>query len=326
MRKLLLVCLVAACGGDDDSGGPISAAEFNQRFEEAICNFYVNCGLLENRAQCAQIELDAHGATEAMLAGVEMGTVTFDPDAAATCLTRFSTCERYSVFGLTSAAAAACSNVFHGTVAAGGACTDRSQCASNSCSLACDPGTCCEGTCVGDTPTLVYVKLGETCGNGKVCTDSQCDRTTSTCAALKPVGSVCNEGFECETQHCDNDVCADTVATGGACSNEDDCVLFGDECDGTTKTCTPVGLTGDACVDSGDCSPAYTCGTAKTCELGPFLGQPCESNCVDRTYCDSATTTCVARKPDGATCVENNECDGGTCTTQGTCVTKPLCI
>lgn len=323
MRKLLLVCLLAACGGDGDGGGSISADEFDQRFADAVCNFYVNCGLLENRSQCAQVELDGQSAAAAV-AGVEAGTVIYDADAAASCLARFSSCERATVFGLTSAAAAACSNVFRGTVPSGGACTNRAQCASEKCELACDPGTCCEGTCVGDTPSLVYVNLGDACGNGKVCTDSTCDRTVSMCVALKPLGSTCNEGFECESQLCNNDVCVEYVASGGACSSDDDCEQFGDICSDTSKTCVAVGLTGDACVDSDDCSPVYTCTSAKTCALGPFVGEPCESSCVDNSYCDATTGACVARKADGATCVDEDECEG-TCTLDGVCATSPLC-
>ncbi len=325
MRKYLLVCcLLVACGSDDDDGGPISADEFDQTFADAVCTFYVNCGLLEDRAQCAQVELDGR-TSEASVAGVEMGSVIYDADAAATCLSRLSSCERASVFGLTSAAGAACSNVFRGTVPAGGACTNRVQCASGSCNLACDPQTCCEGTCVGDTPTFVYVKLGEACGSGRVCTDSQCDDATKTCVELKAVGSACNEGFECEGQLCTNNVCAQPVATGGACTSDDECASFSDICSSATKKCAPMGLTGDACVDDGDCSPVYACGSGKTCELGPGLGDPCVSDCIDHSYCDPATSTCMAPKPDGASCTDESECEG-TCTVDGLCATYPICI
>jgi hypothetical protein len=319
------MCVLVACGDDDSGGGgAIDPGDFEQAFADAVCTFYVNCGLLEDRAQCAQIELD--GVTsEASVAGVEAGSVTYDSNAASLCLTRLSSCDRGGAFALTSSAAAACASVFRGTVAAGGACTNRVQCASGSCDLACDPQTCCEGTCVGDTPSFVYVKLGETCGTGKVCTDSTCDRATSTCVELKALGSVCNEGFECKSQLCTNDVCVQPAATGDACSSDDDCALFGDICSAATQTCAPVGLTGDACANSDDCSPIYMCGSDQTCAFGPRLGEQCESDCVDASYCDPATTTCVARKPDGATCVDEGECEG-TCTAQGVCATYPLCI
>jgi hypothetical protein len=91
------------------------------------------------------------------------------------------------------------------------------------------------------------------------------------------------------------------VALGGACTQPFEC---------TTGNCEGSDVSVDPPVD-GMCAAAPTLAA---------LGTSCATtSCVSGAYCDSTTTTCVARKAAGETCTSDNECLNTCDTASGTC-------
>lgn len=105
-----------------------------------------------------------------------------------------------------------------------------------------------------------------------------------------------------------------------------------DACDATAAVpyCAIVhgdGVVGDPCASSSthgfsasSCAEGTYCGAEATCsEAGPSielqLGEPClhaQYACVDETYCDGESGTCVTRIPAGEQCVEVHACAAST--------------
>ena len=97
------------------------------------------------------------------------------------------------------------------------------------------------------------------------------------------------------------------VAQGGACTQDFEC---------TTGNCEGADVSVDPPVDG-------TCAAAPTLAA---IGTSCATtSCVDGAYCDSTTSTCVARKAAGETCTSDNECVNTCDTTTDTCTCYSGC-
>ncbi len=193
--------LPSACGGNGHAA-PMSAADFEDRFRDVVCQRHVACGWFEDRETC----LGSMHWDESPVADVDAGKATFDGAAAAACLnaigTTPSTC-KYSVdpAGL---AIPKCSNVFQGTLDLGASCGYSGQCASGSCDVGRCGGSCCQGTCVAST---VRVALGDPCSPvGPPCIDgafcrwiSNASGEVGTCGPIVAEGQPCLLGDECAT-------------------------------------------------------------------------------------------------------------------------------
>lgn len=330
MRRLAFIAMLAACGGD--GGGPIDIDELEPAVVNAICNLYVNCGLVEDQATCKSLYTDVE-VDEDLIAAVKAGKVIYHPDKARECLNSvWGSCERNTLEGEQSPA---CDETFEGTVAAGGGCAMDEECISQNCEVPGCTEACCQGTCVGDAPP-VRPRAGETCDpDGIDCTESFCDVTTMICTAYRATGQPCESSSECASGVCSNQMCTALPGPNEACSSSIGfglCNELGYHCSATTMTCVAYGLTGDPCTTDADCSPVYQCGANGTCELGPTLGEPCgtgpgESECVDRSYCEETTMTCTAPIADGGLCGSDSQCASGNCDFMtNTCVTQPVCI
>ena len=92
-------------------------------------------------------------------------------------------------------------------------------------------------------------------------------------------------------------------------------------------TCVAVGLPGDPCVGSIDCSTYATCNTTTgKCENFPTLGMPCLGLCTGDAFCDTTTMMCVAPHTNGATCQSDGECETDFCDAAKQCADRMACI
>lgn len=322
MRSGSIACvLVAACSSD--TGGSIPIENLQAAYTAYSCNLAVRCGLAADFATCRKLRRDDL-IDPNIIAAVEAGGVVYDGSAARTCLeATFASCDR-SIVVLHRNAPAACAEMFSGTVASNGPCGLDQDCISQRCSNAdCLANGTPTGTCIGDAPRMSTV--GEPCQFNNDCFASYCDSAALTCLALLGAGASCIDDSQCEVGLTCRGSCVALAGTGGPCTTDNDCERIGDYC--ASGTCVAFALAGGDCT-SAACIPGYRCDATMHCVLGPELGEHCSAPlyCVDGSYCDSGTGTCIPLLPDNATCSSNEQCASRTCVYQqssstGTCVT-----
>jgi len=338
MRSLVLLVCLAACG-EDSSGGPYVPVDMiATSYKDALCKHLVMCGSFADQPTCLAANVPSNFTVDPNeVAAVLAGKMYYDGGKAAACFAAIAaaTCDRTDLDSRTTPKA--CTALFRGAEKAGGACAFDTECISNTCSRTCGELTCCQGTCVGDTPpqTLADAQIGESCNfNGRVCVQGAYCDTTGTCAALKPANVACNSQSECDYGlYCTGSptqTCKTLPTTGQPCAPDYQCRNEGEYCSSTTQMCTKVGLPGATCNSSSECSSYDRCDfTAMTCTTYPSVGQSCSAvgRCNDAgTYCDSTTQICTATKPAGDSCTTSTQCASAFCdTTFGLCAMPPTC-
>jgi hypothetical protein len=106
--------------------------------------------------------------------------------------------------------------------------------------------------------------------------------------------------FRAEELPCD-DFIVPLVAAGGECDQDFDCV-------------------------TGYCSYDFDADIG-TCATLPGLGQACDFDCAQGSYCEFSTSTCEAAKADGAECFDDEECLNYYCDLDtGLCGQEPACM
>ncbi|MBM4362276.1 MAG: hypothetical protein FJ104_06320, partial [Deltaproteobacteria bacterium] len=180
----------------------------------------------------------------------------------------------------------------------------------NACTV--DP---CSPTVAGGCQAKTTAAAGTVCrSSGGVCDVVEtCDGVTTTCPpvdAVQPSGTTCtDDGNACTRNLCNgaSKACQYTTpaAAGTACASDGNACTT-DQCDGVTTTCQYTALP-DGTFPVG-CS-GYLCQTAT-----------CTTDCVDDTgcnpashVCDTDTSTCQPRVPNGTSCLRNEECVSGIC-------------
>ncbi|MBL8921866.1 MAG: hypothetical protein JNJ54_23615, partial [Myxococcaceae bacterium] len=190
---------------------------------------------------------------------------------------------------------------------------------------------------------------GEVCVKGR----SECFRSTPTdfeliCATQPGVmdggadrcvkrfntmpGGFCNtaetgnnvpNGPNClDTEYCNNGLCEPRRAPGQPCGTNPEVCQWGSRCTG--GICTAYGDVGAMCANSDQCRALLYCAGATMTTMGtcqPFLatlGQMCSTTqfpqCTNLTYCPgTGMQSCVAQKPNGQSCMNDNECLNGDC-------------
>jgi hypothetical protein len=178
-------------------------------------------------------------------------------------------------------------------------------CSAQSCSDAtltlpdrCDgAGHCADAGTEPCTGGYVCDAAGDACRSscavqGECQTGFFCDPGTGTCKATSIAGTACGQGYECQSGFCADGVCCLT-ACDGAC----------DVCNATPGTCTVLAA---GAAGSPSCSP-FLCGGAATCPTACTL----DGECAAGAYCEGLK--CVAKKPDGESCVAGRECQSTIC-------------
>ncbi|MBU1241484.1 hypothetical protein KKF84_09340 [Myxococcota bacterium] len=161
-------------------------------------------------------------------------------------------------------------------------------------------------------------------------------------AAFEPAQAIsepCDDDEECmgTSVYChfegdaETGVCANLVALGGDCSNDERCVedtyCLSDYELGTGECSNYVALDGD-CSNGEYCEDGARCGDEYVCIENLQVGDACEDleyypNCYsgDDLYCDEEAGTCKATLPGGSECTMDEMCQSWECDTEtGTCV------
>ena len=302
VRSMLLVTLLAGCGGDKecvpcststdggadaappdsappDSAPPDSAPPDALMPDSSACNAGLNlCG-----KECVNLKRDpAHcGACDA---ACKAGTVCSAGACKLTCQTGLTDCK-----GM-------CVNLKTDLVNCGGCantCKAGQVCSAGTCALSCQAGlTSCTGTCVNlksDLYNCGYCQV--TCKAGQVCSTGKCAAWCATgltdcsgsCVDVKTDEGNCGT---CGTQCKQGEVCSGGVCAA-SCGNGK--VDPGEQCDGAQlwgKTCTVLGYYGGtlSCAKSCsfDISGCHRCGDGKLngsekCDGALLGGKTCKS-------------------------------------------------
>jgi len=219
-------------------------------------------------------------------AGIGAAHVTFDATAAAACLADIPGLPCWQNLN----ASPNCTNVFVGTVAAGGACYREVPLGAQECApgtVCTASGSDCTGTCVAHQMTPHQAVIGAACGYANECLG---DDGWLTCVG--PAGPI-QSGTGTGT--------CQVPAESGPCNYGTDC------------------LTG-ACARPSTTMPGM-------CQAAKHLGDPCTPHageCGYGTSCAAATNTCVVYPAIGQPCAGDvnvdNQCHDGICDLSGKCV------
>jgi hypothetical protein len=126
---------------------------------------------------------------------IDVGQVTYDGEKAAACLAKLkSSCDAFDVNEDILEQGPDCQAIFAGVVADGGDCTHDEQCISTT-------SRCMDYVCkplLGEGQPCIS---GPSCQEGLACIPDA--NGNLACAKLKPGGTECTDGFECESSECD---------------------------------------------------------------------------------------------------------------------------
>lgn len=360
---LVAALLFVGCGGD-----ATRKEEIGEKYIESICDLATRCpdsGFEEVAVLANLFESGTPGSCEQLLRsagfievpseleGVDEGTIVYNGGSLDRCLRRLvQECVPFEGVEYLEE----CRGIFVGQLGVGETCRIDSECEPGTY---CDTDLTCSGTCA---PQLT---LGAACDDDEQCPAEgdalgDCDSTDAnpephctlfevrTGAALgEPCGQVegeissytaCRAGLYCRYAG-DTPTCAEPVASGGACTEDDRC-LNGYCDDGICRTGTLRTAAGETCDLSNifcDGSRHLGCSEGVCVEVGDgTLGAPCTLEddpylplltCDDGLYCnmDLDTPACATLKVLAAPCESGAECETGVCD-DGVCAEYgPIC-
>ena len=317
---MVLVAALAACGSET-GGGDLAIGDFAQAYTDAICGALVACDAAPDTASCAAVVGVQDFALTTLLADVEAGVVKYNGSAARACLDSYA--DQCDVAGPHNPDPSnnPCSQMFTGTVAAGGTCFSFAECAGFAdCAqtdAACDPSAaCCPGTC--GAPRPAPAPIGGACHGSYDCVeDAYCDHSsggTGTCVAVAThPGDACSDFYGCAnpmmcTEEGGPGTCYLAAATGGACDPQTPlgpdlaCASGRDFCDATSRTCVTRVDVGGTCPSGTLCKQLASCVNG-TCVLDATVGAACDAtNGPSCQYSASCVDGTCAAAPVGHAC------------------------
>lgn len=337
-RLVIAVLLLTAC--DDDSGDPgsyVAITEYQTTAKASWCTYLTRCGFFPDEGSCTAANIAVPGyllMPPETVAAVKAGHLLYNGNNAKICLDAFAnaTCDKTDEAGRTPPLE--CSQLFRGAVDADGTCFQDAECISGNCQIQVADQTCAMGKCVGNTPVVppALLQEGQSCISTSQCAPGLlCGTTTAKCEPLHAAGVTCNTNADCAYGlGCAGSpaTCKTLPAIGEACP-EYTCRDDGARC--ASNVCVKVGLPGDACASSTDCSSYYTCdfSTGK-CKRGPILGEACtigNQRCFDQSFCDSSTLKCVPYRNAGEICSTSQQCASSQCDfNTNECVEPTTCL
>jgi len=345
MRGLALAVVLGGCvfGGDDSGGGPfVAVTDIAHQYDVALCQHLVACHEFADQATCVATNLQGSFYVDpADVHGVLAGKIRYNGSKVAACFAALaqSTCNPGDLANRRPVGQCML-DVFTGLGAAGATCSTNDECASAMCATQCGQGqqTCCPGTCIGmPAPPITPIAIGAQCplggGGYDACiVGAYCDGTTSTCTAVKPLGSHCQATAECaDGLQCDvfsTMTCIQAPHVDQSCTSFGRCGDEGLYC-GNDQICHYVALAGEACGTGQVCSSYTTCDPSlHVCAAYPSVGQSCSvtQRCNDAgNYCDGSV--CQAPRPNGQDCNNGIDCISGYCDVDATltCKDPPGC-
>src|SRR4029077_10846200 len=139
----LAAVLVSALGAATcDGGGPLPFSELRPRTLAALCNVYVACGELPDQTSCPTSLQEEPGFYATVQQDIDAGKVHYDGNKARTCIGLYEglgSCKQSEIGPVANRIVATCDGVFTGTVAAGGACFFKEECAGGGACSSTDP-------------------------------------------------------------------------------------------------------------------------------------------------------------------------------------------
>lgn len=289
---LLFACKQNAKSDDDVSGGgaeTLTYAEFVMAYQERLCLNLQRCCSLSGMA----LDTSICGALYAN-AGTGTASTTFDPEAAAQCLTDMAASSQCH----TTNAVPSCTRVYWGSRGPGESCTLDVDCAQPEAGSA----TCSSvrGFCVAGLPGQLNDSCQQSCerdANGNV----SCDwgpASSELAGGAYVINCMANDGLTC----------------------------------GATGQCVALAGVGQNCVTDASCDRSLYCatatvGSAANCQPRGGIGSSCvefSRPCIDAAYCSGGF--CVGKKPEGERCLSNAECLGVCdCRPSGDCASVGVC-
>jgi hypothetical protein len=318
----IMVGLVAThgCGGSDG----IAQKDAESEFLKAFCDNLVKCEQFTTTAECIK-GLDGFLSFDQLYKSIEVGKSTYDGEKFGECVDAFSAISCDGTKKENRESLAACRDAFKGKTAAGGMCTDSSQCASRRCRQTIATQACAVGVCDGDPGAA-----GASCAMSE-CNDGLfCDSTSQTCKALLASGASCTSSDECDYGlDCLGRICKTPPKTGESCP-DGQCALAGDICDNVSNQCARVPKLGEVC--AGNCIAPLSCDdVSNKCVAPAKLGEACTGRCEPGTFCSDSSMKCEVPKADGTACTGDAECSSRNCkqaagSNMGTCEQDQLCL
>jgi Dickkopf N-terminal cysteine-rich region len=369
----VVVCLVAACGkvGEnnydarvdsliqlfdapvlDPCAGNIALENFPACLGKLFCERSGACGHGQaGDTDCSNLTIEVFPGinlrefTTSVKSAIAGGRVTYDGEAAATCLAAIKQLPCRALFGGGGNPLEACGMLI-GKVAAQGGCAYPFECASgtvcalqsgNSYDPTCGNDICKPRVAVNQSCTTAPCSVGDHCSAG-VCTHGALN---DKCAA----DNDCDPELFCGT----GAVCVATVGKDGACTTDRMCagnlLCVGEHLSPAAGKCADVTAVGAPCDD--ECVGPFLCtipavpNTLGMCVAAPAEGQPCASTACginqpqlgQRTFmrCDNKGTAeitddvCATPGDLGAVCAPNGCNIGLLCTADVTNATSGTC-
>ena len=312
--------LALASGGcSDDTGNPVLSA----------CSEIQHVVLTRNAACPGDRPNPVSDEWISFLCGrlvneVSLGHVTFDPTAVAACEAQLASAPCDDLQNPTEVTP--CKTVFMGVLAAGGACTDDSECASGLCTFQVDQDThlpLCPGACEFRVPIGGACAAGSgatTCARSLFCIKGLCTTTRGS----SPTGAACTQSAECITpDRCEyesGETCQPLLADGVACQSGPQCQSLScrsNVCAAHLADGAPCGSGPSGNIPASDCASGvctFNEGGSEKCASVHMaeIGQPCgvASDGSSETWCHSGFCriesgtmgTCTALFGSGLTC------------------------
>jgi len=333
MLRLSAILSIAVIACSEPS---TALSDLDQAMENAHCDHLVRCKLIRDESSCHALVRPTPDPSVA--AGVAAHKITYDGGRARQCLEAIANQSCDITAHDAHVEPAACGEMLSGRVADGDSCSIDVECASGTCVLptGCAENACCIGHC---RATQDPGAAGAPCSKARDCKTGLVCGEDLTCHVPAGEGQGCRIDRECS----DGLACVGVTDMPGICHSlpgaGDRCPYHRcrDEnlrCDSVTNTCVPVGLSGDPCMTSAECSVYTECDAAShMCRQFPTLGMPCDGTCSDHSFCmlDSSgqTGTCIALLPNNAPCDGDQQCTSGFCPDGPVfrgCIDRPACF
>jgi hypothetical protein len=298
---------------------PVAIDDFYPTLTDAACSRLVTCGVLRSHDECARaFRSFPPNPLRSVKAGVEMGKVKYDGDAARRCADAIAG-QSCTVSSDLLRSPDECWAALRGTVDDGGACALDAECLSQLCGIGqCDPGSaCCTGSCIGGRAPG-SVALGGSCrGDGECRIGLRC--TAGACAPLQKLGEACSGSTSCAEGLTCRDVCTALPGLGELCDGE--CRDIDAFC--SRGKCVKLGLSGDLCGPDVECSGYYSCDATSHCVLQG--GIPLGATCQARELCAGPAGLCVVPPGESTGVCKQIVSDGDACDANRVCVSPGTC-
>lgn len=347
LAAILATMMLAACVTSQPTGeklAPVAAADFDAKFDGAVCVVWARCGHYAELADClAAMPLSQQIRRLQRLEDIARGAVSYDGSRAAACINDIaaSSCDRIEL-AMSWKGERLCERFEHGLIPDGGACSHDEECTSNGCSS--DSSTCFGACCPGHCAPHVSVGAGGDCGTDRARCEDGLTCSNGICRRDHPVGAGCTLFEDCPGGLvCNGGTCSPPPTEGELCTHASHCATIDLSCETTAldpvynpiRNCLAAVDVGQPCRLPGEITERPPCKADAVCEAQhhicvplPAVGEDCpDGACAPGAFCigvPEGTPTrnvCRALLPVGAACTRGEQCAPYLCaTTTHTCV------